>query len=93
MIELTIGMATYQDFDGVYFSVQDLRLHHDMENVEILIVDNYGCNSTAAMSTQRQPQITLQRLERALRHAQVLKGARGEAGQFAEFVLQQLSAA
>ena len=48
MIELTIGMAVYQDFDGVYFTVQDLRLHHDMENVEILVVDNFGCNTTAA---------------------------------------------
>ena len=47
MIELTIGMAAYQDFDGVYFTVQDLRLHHDMENVEILVVDNFGCNTTA----------------------------------------------
>ena len=48
MFELTIGMAAYQDFDGVYFSVQDLRLHHDMEHVEILVVDNFGCNTTAA---------------------------------------------
>jgi glycosyltransferase involved in cell wall biosynthesis len=48
MIELTVGMATYQDFDGVYFSVQDLRLHHDLENVEILVVDNFGCDATAA---------------------------------------------
>jgi hypothetical protein len=48
MTELTIGMATYDDFDGVYFSVQDLRLHHDMENVEILVVDNFGCDTTAA---------------------------------------------
>ena len=48
MIELTIGMAVYNDFDGVYFSVQDLRMHHDMENVEILVVDNFGCNTTAA---------------------------------------------
>jgi glycosyltransferase involved in cell wall biosynthesis len=50
MIELTIGMACYKDFDGVYFSVQDLRLHHDMEHVEILVVDNYGCDSTAAFT-------------------------------------------
>jgi SAM-dependent methyltransferase len=48
MIELTVGMATYQDFDGVYFSVQDLRLHHDLDNVEILVVDNFGCDTTAA---------------------------------------------
>ncbi len=50
MIELTIGMAVYNDFDGVYFSVQDLRLHHDVENVEILIVDNFGCEATAAFA-------------------------------------------
>lgn len=47
MIELTIGMATYQDFDGVYFTVQDLRLHHDLDGVEILVVDNFGCSVTA----------------------------------------------
>src|SRR5262245_44773088 len=50
MLELTIGMAAYQDFDGVYFTVQDLRVHHDMENVEILVVDNYGCDLTAAFA-------------------------------------------
>lgn len=48
MPELTIGMATYRDFDGVYFTVQDLRLHHNLTDVEILIVDNYGCDTTAA---------------------------------------------
>ena len=26
--DLTIGMATYDDFDGVYFTIQSLRLHH-----------------------------------------------------------------
>jgi glycosyltransferase involved in cell wall biosynthesis len=56
MLELTIGMATYQDFDGVYFSVQDLRLHHDMENVEILVVDNFGCDTTAAFVAGIGPQ-------------------------------------
>lgn len=56
MIELTIGMATYQDFDGVYFSVQDLRLHHDLANVEIVVVDNFGCDATAAFCASTGPQ-------------------------------------
>jgi hypothetical protein len=40
---LTIGMATYDDFDGVYFSIQALRMYHDIfksNDVEILVVDN-----------------------------------------------------
>jgi hypothetical protein len=44
--ELTIGMATYDDFDGVYFTLQALRLYHDLENTELLVVDNYGCGYT-----------------------------------------------
>jgi len=46
MTELTIGMATYNDFDGVYFTLQALRLYHDMQGVELLVVDNYGCEHT-----------------------------------------------
>jgi len=39
---LTIGMATHNDYDGVYFSVMSLLLYHQehLENAEILIVDN-----------------------------------------------------
>ena len=39
---LTVGMATYEDYDGVYFSVQALRLYHPevIDQVEILVVDN-----------------------------------------------------
>ncbi len=47
-MELTVGMATYRDFDGVYFTIQALRLYHDMEGVEILVVDNFGCETTRA---------------------------------------------
>lgn len=50
--ELTIGMATYNDFDGVYFTIQALRLYHDLENTEILVVDNYGCQETKAFVQQ-----------------------------------------
>lgn len=36
-------MATYDDFDGVYFSVQALRMYHEIVNtgqVEIIVIDN-----------------------------------------------------
>ena len=46
MPELTVGMATYDDFNGVYFTVQALRLYHDMQDVELLVIDNYGCDDT-----------------------------------------------
>ena len=40
--KLTIGMATYDDYDGVYFSVQALRMYHPevTDETEILVVDN-----------------------------------------------------
>jgi hypothetical protein len=39
---LTIGMATYNDFDGCYFTVQAIRGYHAgiLDNVEFLILDN-----------------------------------------------------
>lgn len=37
---LTIGIATYDDFDGLWFTVQSLRLHHDLTDCEIIVVDN-----------------------------------------------------
>src|SRR5438046_5259202 len=43
---LTIGMATYRDYDGVYFTLQALRLHQDLDGVELLVVDNFGCDAT-----------------------------------------------
>jgi len=41
--KLTIGMATYDDYDGVYFSIQALRMYHPevMDDVEFLVVDNH----------------------------------------------------
>lgn len=40
--KLCIGMATYDDFDGVYFSAQALRLFHPQitKDTEILVLDN-----------------------------------------------------
>jgi len=45
-IELTIGMATYDDFHGVYFTLQALRQYHDLAGTELLVVDNFGCEAT-----------------------------------------------
>ena len=41
-VTLTIGMATYDDFDGVYFTAQAIRLYHPeiTAATEILVVDN-----------------------------------------------------
>jgi hypothetical protein len=40
--KLTIGMATYDDFDGVFFSIQALRMYHKeiLDDIEIIIIDN-----------------------------------------------------
>lgn len=39
---LTIGMATYDDYDGVYFTIQSLRMFHlkEREDIELIIIDN-----------------------------------------------------
>jgi glycosyltransferase involved in cell wall biosynthesis len=40
---LTVGMSTYDDYDGVYFSIQALRMYHPImtsNDVEILVIDN-----------------------------------------------------
>ena len=41
--KLTIGMATYDDYDGVYFSLQALRLYHPevQAAAEFLLIDNH----------------------------------------------------
>ena len=36
---LTIGMATYDDFDGVYFTLESLKAYHDLNDVELVVVD------------------------------------------------------
>lgn len=40
--KLTIGMVTYNDFDGVFFSIQSIRMFHKeiLKDVEFLIIDN-----------------------------------------------------
>lgn len=40
--KLTIGMATHDDYDGVYFSIMSIVLYHQdyLDQIEILVVDN-----------------------------------------------------
>ncbi|HUI80652.1 MAG TPA: glycosyltransferase family 25 protein [Bryobacteraceae bacterium] len=40
---LTVAMATYDDYDGVFFSVQAIRLYHPeiTSETEILVIDNH----------------------------------------------------
>lgn len=43
MKKLTIGIPTYDDYDGLYFTINSLRLYHPItrtEEVEIIILDN-----------------------------------------------------
>lgn len=40
---LTIGMVTYDDYDGVYFTIQAIRLYHPeiVQEIEFVVVDNH----------------------------------------------------
>lgn len=59
-VKLTIGMATYDDFDGAYFSAQAVRLFHPevTEDTEILIIDNNPGSPTAEHLRKLEKQIT-----------------------------------
>ncbi len=56
---LTIGMATYDDYDGVYFSAQAIRLYHPeiTENTEILVLDNHPGGPCSAALKKLETQI------------------------------------
>jgi hypothetical protein len=42
MRKLTIGMATYEDYDGIYFTIQSIRMFHPeiLDQVEFVVIDN-----------------------------------------------------
>jgi hypothetical protein len=48
--KLTIGMATYDDYDGVYFTVQALRLYHPeiLDDTNFVVIDNHPDGRCAA---------------------------------------------
>jgi hypothetical protein len=49
MARLTVGMATYDDFDGPYFTIQAIRLGQDTgpDEVDFLVVDNHPAGPVA----------------------------------------------
>ena len=52
MPTLSIGMATHCDLDGVFFTIQSLRMHHHLpKQTEFIVVDNYGCITTRDFMT------------------------------------------
>ena len=53
MKKLTIGMAVYDDYDGVYFTLQAIRMYHKeiLDNIEFIIVDN-NPNSESGLLTK-----------------------------------------
>lgn len=67
---LTIGMATFDDFDGVFFSIQSLCMHHGIahrNDIEILVLDNNPGGPCSG---------ALQRLENRIPHYRYI--ARGD---------------
>jgi hypothetical protein len=42
MRKLTIGIPTYNDYDGLYFSIQAIRMYHSevLNDIEFVIIDN-----------------------------------------------------
>jgi len=42
MKKLTIGMCVYDDFDGVYFTIQSIRMHHKevIDDIEFVVINN-----------------------------------------------------
>jgi hypothetical protein len=42
MRKLTIGMATHDDYDGLYFTIQNIRMNHReiLNDTEFIIIDN-----------------------------------------------------
>lgn len=58
--KLTIGMATYNDFHGVIFSLQSLRMGNDCSNVEFIVVDN-----SPSTAHGQQLQVSLPNLSRS----------------------------
>lgn len=49
-MKLTIGMAVYDDYDGLFFTLEALRTYHDPANfdAEIVVVDNHPDGPAAA---------------------------------------------
>ena len=100
MVALTIGVPTYNDFDGVDFTVQALRLYQSLEDTEIVVVDNFGCDHTRrfveGIPEARyvlEPVMDFDRCHRYFKAVQAisgsLRGCGGEQDAAAESIAQQ----
>jgi hypothetical protein len=49
---LTIGMSTYDDFDGVFFTICSLKTYQNLQDVNILVIDN-NPNSVEGKTTKQ----------------------------------------
>jgi hypothetical protein len=56
---LTVGMATYDDYDGVFFTVQSIRLHHSelADAIEFIVIDNNPGGPCSEALKQLEPLI------------------------------------
>ena len=41
-MRLTIGLPSYNNLTEVWYTVQSLRMHHNLTDCEILVIDNFG---------------------------------------------------
>lgn len=65
--KLTIGMATYDDYDGCYFTLQALRMYHVLTDVELLVVDNQP-GSAGSETLRNQMAYFMQRYTAGVRY-------------------------
>jgi hypothetical protein len=62
MKKLTIGIATYDDYDGVFFTIQAIRMYHPeiLNDIEFVVIDNnpdsvYGVATKNFTNSVTQP--------------------------------------
>ncbi|MDO8400510.1 MAG: glycosyltransferase [Bradyrhizobium sp.] len=75
--KLTIGMATYDDYDGVYFSLQAIRMYHPeiVAEAEFIVVDNHPDGACAGPLKALELQIPNYRyIPEATRSGTAVKG-------------------
>lgn len=46
-MKLTIGMASYNNAEQVWWTIQSLKMYQDLTDVELIVVDNQGCAELA----------------------------------------------
>lgn len=44
-MKLTIGMATYDDYDGLFFTIQSIKMYQDIKDIEFVVIDNNPASS------------------------------------------------